>query len=75
MRTAPSPVDRARAARLLYLACGRDQPTACDRFGNLYEQGRGVQGDLERARELYRRACSLGDAPGCEDADRLTQAR
>jgi TPR repeat protein len=73
--------DKARAMTLFKKACAADQVNACVSFHNgacnggdatscfdlaiLYDAGRGVQQDRERALELFSKACKGGYASGC----------
>lgn len=46
--------------------------TMCLQFGSAFEAGEcGAPHDLDRAGELYRRACAAGFEPGCSNAQRL----
>lgn len=46
---------------------------ACSTLAASYEQGFGVERDLDRAIELQERGCDLGWQPGCDAADALAQ--
>jgi hypothetical protein len=46
-------------------ACERNVAGACVNLGILYTDGKGVERDLKRTGALYRKACDLGDKPGC----------
>lgn len=45
------------------LACDRGEALSCNNLGAMYEVGKGVEVDRERARELYRYACFAKAAP------------
>jgi len=45
--------------------CDQGSAVSCRRLGMLYQRGRGVAANHERAFELYDRACRAGDARGC----------
>jgi TPR repeat protein len=56
------------AAEVLYgRACDAALAKACANLGAMYEEGWGVEPDIQRAISLYRKACDLGDAGGCSD--------
>ena len=45
------------------LACDRGEALSCNNLGAMYEVGKGVAIDRDRARELYRYACFAKAAP------------
>jgi TPR repeat protein len=51
--------------------CERGDRASCARAGLMYEGGRGVAADADRAWSLLRRACEGGDAFGCAELGRL----
>ena len=63
--------DRAGCDRLQALhdsresACNAQKLGECVELGRMYEIGRGVSPDLERAGKLYERACQGGNTAGC----------
>jgi TPR repeat protein len=58
--------DPVRAGQLFTFACNKGLVIACSNLGILYEKGEGMEMDIGRAVELYRRACDGGDAKyGC----------
>jgi len=63
---APGPRhDGPEGTRLLSEACDHHVVEGCRRAAALYEAGREVSLDRERAAALLKRACALGDAPAC----------
>ncbi len=67
-----STVGAGYAAELYRFACESGAPAGCRGLGGLYRDGRGVEVDLVRARELLEQACAEGDALSCVDAAELT---
>lgn len=57
--------DGAAAVPWFERACDADSGMACANLANLYRDGDGVPADQNRAAELYRRACELGDEASC----------
>ena len=55
-----------RAVRLLEKACNKRLAGACERLGDAYRDGRGIDQDLSRAHVAYRRGCEQGSVLGCE---------
>ncbi len=45
--------------------CAGDGAVACRWLGHMYTQGAGVKASRREARQLYRRACDLGDLLSC----------
>jgi TPR repeat protein len=63
---APGPRhDGPEGVRLLTEACDHHMVEACRRAALLYEEGRDVPLDRDRAAALLKRACTLGDATAC----------
>lgn len=59
--------DPAAAAELYRQACGMDDGAACALLGSKYtREGRGVEPDMDRALEYFRRGCELGNAVACD---------
>jgi TPR repeat protein len=52
-------------------ACERHVATACYEFGILYEEGIGVNKDIEKAMAYYRQACEDGYDKACTSAKRV----
>ncbi len=48
-------------------ACGGGNGKGCTYLGYLYENGFGVNEDLGRAAQLYRRGCDRGSLTGCQN--------
>lgn len=62
------PQDVARAVTLYTKACEAENaiPKACTRLGEMYKSGEGVEKkDLDKANELFEKACTADFAPGC----------
>ncbi len=59
--------DPARAAALWKKSCDEGFAPACSSLSDLYEVGRGVAKDLEKAKQLFKRACTMSrdQANGC----------
>lgn len=51
----------------LVKGCEFGSGLACNDLGNDYIDGKGVEADPKKGRELQEKACSLGDAEGCYD--------
>jgi len=47
-------------------ACDENIAKGCIGMANLYEYGRDVEKNFEKAKELLKKACDLGDKKGCE---------
>jgi TPR repeat protein len=70
-------------ARLLFeLACNGEEMRACNYLGYLYANGLGGPRDLQRARDIYQKACAHGTLSSCaslgsiyQDAGNDDQAR
>lgn len=60
--------DPERATEMFARACDREVGAACTEVADRHRKGRGADKDPELARQLYYRACSLGDADGCKRA-------
>lgn len=54
--------------------CKLDEGVACNSLGWLYYNGQGARQDYEKAKELYGKACDLGNQNGCEWYKRLRDA-
>lgn len=52
-------------ARLFEAGCDAGDLLACSQFGFRLELGEGVDLDVSRAQDLYRRACTGGEPQGC----------
>ena len=62
--------DLGRAVALLEHACSEHHWLACGQLGQLYEQGRGVPTNSQRANELYEMACDpFHDTPTMLNAE------
>ena len=46
-------------------ACGGGAGTACNRLGELYRDGVGVEADPERANGYFQSACNAGYSQAC----------
>lgn len=53
-------------------ACEQGDEQGCYNLARMYLNGEGVDADLPHALELYRKACTLGHQPSCEEAARIT---
>ena len=58
-------------ARQIAGHCDRGDPYACNNLGSIYEDGDSVDVDLDRAAELFGRACDGGAYFGCYNAGRV----
>jgi TPR repeat protein len=58
------PGDDTRAADLFGKACRWENGSACTRLAEMYEEVPALR-DSEKARQLYRQGCELGDAEAC----------
>lgn len=58
--------DLATAAGFYGRACEAGSAQGCRSLALLYETGEGVELSAERAAELMRRACALGDRDSCQ---------
>lgn len=64
--------DPAGAAELYRQACGMDDGAACALLGSKYtREGRGVDPDMNRALEYFRRGCDLGNAAACDAVEQV----
>ncbi len=64
--------DPAGAAELYRQACGMDDGAACALLGSKYtREGRGVEPDMNRALEYFRRGCDLGNAAACDAVEQV----
>jgi uncharacterized protein len=59
------PKDPTAAAPFLEKGCGGGDPQGCHELGVLYEYGRGVGKDGEKAKVLYAKACAGGLKTSC----------
>lgn len=48
-------------------ACDRGNTSACFDLGIMYVRGKGVGKDVDRAKELFEKACHGGDLSGCKN--------
>ncbi|MGH6695244.1 MAG: tetratricopeptide repeat protein [Sphingopyxis sp.] len=64
--------DPAGAAKLYRQACGMDDGAACALLGSKYtREGGGVEPDMNRALEYFRRGCDLGNAAACDAVEQV----
>ena len=54
-------------------ACNASYPEACSRLGGNYEEAKGVAENWKKAKQLYDKACKLGDSDGCQWSQDLVQ--
>jgi hypothetical protein len=47
-------------------SCNAGNGTSCDTLGHLYSYGCGVAKDAEKTRQLYSKACTIGNQQGCD---------
>ena len=52
-------------------ACDNNISSACFELGELYREGFGVDANLSKAKQYYRKACDLGFDEGCKTLNRL----
>ena len=52
-------------------ACDRKMPTACYEFGILYEEGLGVDKNISKSIDYYRKACDYGYDKACQNLEKL----
>ena len=45
--------------------CNNGDMKACSSLGNLYDKGKGVEQNYQKAFQLYQKACDGGDSEGC----------
>ena len=57
--------DAVLASTFFQRACNAGLAAACDNLGQLYADGKGVDGDMRKAEGLFRRACDGGNAAAC----------
>ena len=57
--------------RELERGCEADVAPACDALGSLHARGLGVERDVKRGFELYKKACELGSRLACARASKL----
>lgn len=62
----------ARETAGLYEEACETYAPGCRSLGGLYEYGRGVARDADRARSLYEKGCAMGDGASCADYARAT---
>jgi TPR repeat protein len=65
LRRSAAPELLPDSAEIMLRACSVGEADACSIAGVMFELGRGVRPDRERARSLYTRACDRGNARGC----------
>ncbi len=63
--------DPFRSFNFLEQSCGAYHAQGCLLLGRQLENGEGVRQDLSRAKEMYGRACDMGDQNGCDNYARL----
>ena len=51
--------------------CDQGNAAGCNHLGLLYEHGRGVANDSNRAADLFKKACDEGNDLGCRNLSRL----
>jgi TPR repeat protein len=54
-------------------ACDEDHAAACRKLGRLHLKGDGVDRIPTKAKELFARACALGDEAGCDYGGKLAK--
>ena len=64
--------DEARAAQFYQRAADRGSSRGLYLLGGCYEQGRGVEQDLDRAGALYRQAADKGEQEAKQALERVT---
>jgi TPR repeat protein len=57
--------DLGQAANAYQLGCDNGLAEGCSALGWFYLQGLGVDRDAVQARELYQKACNLGEKRAC----------
>ena len=70
----PASASAQATERLYQEACDSGDLTACNVFGLMYETGRGVPQDVDRAAALYQQACEGGALVGCTNVGLLYAA-
>lgn len=60
-------VNWALAFELFEFSCDCGYALGCARLGQLYEKGRGLPKNIQRATELYTQACYAGNGLGCNN--------
>jgi TPR repeat protein len=74
-RGAPSPIGSEelyrRGARINTAQCAKGDPYYCSLLGDAFREGKGVQQDLGRARQLYQYGCSNGMQAGCDGLEQM----
>lgn len=63
--TFPVLAEEVRSVDALREACEEGDARACDDLGGLYQNGEGVERNVERAVELYEKACEMKLTAGC----------
>lgn len=58
--------DNINAAKLYEQSCGEGDMHGCFESGNMYQDGRGVMQDGDKASEFYAKACTLRHFVACE---------
>jgi hypothetical protein len=64
----------SEAVSLSQFSCDKGVGASCARLSRYYEHGVGVARDVEKARELLRRACRLGAQGACEAPEKRADA-
>jgi hypothetical protein len=70
----PEPIDLDDAeAKIIVDAdkCDSGDAAACHRVGLAFRDGRGIERDLAKAREVFAQACEMGSQPACESSRTL----
>jgi len=54
-------------------ACNEGNQKACVGFAGLYENGRDVEKDIAKAKEMYKTACDAGEELGCKRLEKIKE--
>lgn len=63
-----------KAKELFQAGCNLNYDACCLELGFMYEYGEDIRQDKRRAKELYGKACDLGDKYSCYEYKRLNEA-
>lgn len=55
-----------KAVKLYQRTCKKNNFQACNNLGVMYENGLGVKQDIEKTKQLYKKACAGGLKPSCK---------
>lgn len=58
-------LDACKSVDSLSKQCGNNDSKACISLGFLYDYGKDVEKNTQKAKEFYQKACDLGDEKGC----------